>query len=391
MNTTFGNIFTPINESYCDNIDWGSVKPSSILDLLESQYESFYFVESVLNILECTNILNESESEDTNEKKFNFKEFLNSIAERVKKIWDNFIGFIKTTYEKFANKIHELYLNNNLFDKYFIKKSEKFDYSIIDKAAEIAKNDDNYDVDIDIVKTGFGSWDFYNERGLMTKLISSNIEKVSDYANKIRQSSNYSEAKKLYNDLLDYIKSLKENINNNYVNPKRSSASETKNDVKQINNGKTKLSPENFDTTSISKYSSSKFEKYCKDTIGIQEQTKKIIDGLKKDHIQKPDDSIKVINKEIELLKKGNNIITRISKDLDSTEYTDKYQDYRAEILGLQSDIQRLNLDIFINNSICKKVMQKIITLYQSRIFSVFYIYSISNTIVKKANKANNK
>lgn len=391
MNTTFGNIFTPINESYCDTIDWGSVKPSSISDLLEAQYESFYFVESILNILECTDILNESESEDTGKTKFNFKEFLNNIKERVKKIWDSFIGFIKNTYEKFASKIHDIYMNNNLFDKYFIKKSEKFDYSIIDKAAEIAKNDNKYDIDINIIKIVDSDYDFYHERNLMYKLLFKNEKEISDNIHKIWDCSNYSEAKNLYNDLLDYIKSFKENITNNYLNQKYESASNAENISKQINDGKELLHPENYDVISISQYSSSQFENYCKDTVGIQSQTKKIIDNLKKNHIKKPDDRIKDINKQIEITKKNKSITILTTKEVDGKKLEIDYRDYKAMILGFQANIQQLNLEIFINNSICKKVMQKVIKLYQARIFSVFYIYSISNTIVKKANKANNK
>ena len=46
MNTVYGNIF---NSTIDESVNIDNIKPCSLQELLEAQYDSYYFVESVLN------------------------------------------------------------------------------------------------------------------------------------------------------------------------------------------------------------------------------------------------------------------------------------------------------------------------------------------------------
>lgn len=416
MNTTFGNIFAPVNESYCDTIDWNNIQYSSMSDLLESQYESFYFVESVLNILECTNILNESESDNKdNKKKFNFKEFLDNLKNRVKELWDKFIGFIRKTYDNFINKMHELYLNNNLYDKYFIKKSEKFDYSIIDKAAEIAKNDNRMIKLYEIER--ISAIDFDNEYSIMKKITKENIDNLTSRSESINNTVDYIEAKNIYNDLLKSINNLKNDIKNKYSamasytsllsyvdyeakkdneyakqdgnNTFTQGMAKLKADIKGENNKYWKTI-----CYKLSEYDSNKFKNVVKEIINDESNIKKELDILKKEHIKKPSYKYKEIEKQIDTCKKYKNdfsdeIKTTKTTGIGTSEvtYSQKINRDNIKILYLQSKIQLMNLDMYINNACCKQIMYMIKSSYIYRLSFVFSIYNLCQKIVKSDNK----
>lgn len=110
----YGYKFLPKEES-----EYNVVSYENFIDFY---YNTLYETDLLFDKFSNSIIISEDvplmiEDKSTNGGKFNFKQFVNIIWEKIKELFDKFIGFVKECIQNITNKISEFYNDGGLVDR----------------------------------------------------------------------------------------------------------------------------------------------------------------------------------------------------------------------------------------------------------------------------------
>ncbi len=392
MNTVYGNMF---NSTIDESINIDNIKPCSLQELLEAQYDTYYFIESTLNsvkLLSESNILNEQSVNN----KGRFAKFIKELCEKIKNLWTKFIGYIKNLCKKFKEKINKRNIDNNQKQNNVDNTSNKYkilihsdnvlndiDVSIVDEVKKLISNDSSLDFEI-----------------LLQKMISINdstTDIINNYKNEIfdneyeSKMANYNKhAESLYNE---YNKKLENSDYKNYSDLNHSFFSELREysqDIKQYQRElENKIRSNLFEIPNIVKnekisfddYSSSKFKLYIDTYKSNIKYSDNLFKNLQKDFIDDLQKDRDNAYKELQKLNYKMDII-KDSNDKPIIDYY--YNSENAYIIYID-----FYLKLTMNLEIIPKFMKRIKDLNSHYLLTMFTFYNNCVITTKKA-KINN-
>lgn len=323
---------------------------------------------------------------------------------------------------RYSNKIHKIYLNTNLIDKYFAKKTKKFNYNIVDKAVEKAKSNKEYDIIIKLIDL-IESCDFDEEVKIMRDILKNNLSSLEKQSESIYNSNDYIEGKSIYDRLVKSIKYLKNDISKNYTSILSTNTALLA-DKHNVDIGNKYAERDGYSLVKLaygkrtnedmyediwkerelhlSDFSSSDFKNECENTINAEYELKKQINYLKKVNIKKPNYKynhiVDIINNLKRCIKRNRSFID--VRNIPIVKYNNKSLSHtkdnwnmvrsqrdKIDLIYYQSIIQLMDLDIFINNSCCRKIISEMKIYFIRKIFSIFTIYNSCKNIDKTLKK----